>query len=371
METVKTLFQVSASLLSALTLLFAADSLIFRSGWYERYLEPDSNAGATQLTLLRARHQQAQWSEPLILSMGDSRMNYSPKAANEYAASIGWPYRMSHGGVAGTTLRAWYYILREIDPTARRYKAIVLPVDDFDDEDTYNNFNDYPLDAAYLALLLRVTDLPDYPLSYTTPKYAYDAWRACLLKGLILRRDIQALLNNPRKRAANAKAVRDWWPNGSYDYLEDERNVSGLSIDWTTRAVTFPSYADEHFRETVKTVLLRPAAPQTGRYADYRRRWFGKIFERYRGTGTRILIVKLPRAPIIRPPELVSKLSSSIRDFAKVPHVRLGDEHRYEPLERPENFKDALHLNRQGSLQYTRMLVDELRVLMGNSPRAL
>lgn len=363
--------RVSFSLIAALTLLFAADAAIFRSGLYARFLEPDSNAGAMELTLLRVRQHQADWRDPMILTMGDSRMNYSPKVANQYAASTNWPYRLSHGGVAGTTPRCWYYMLREMDPTARRYQAIVLPVDDFEDEDTFIDFNDYPLDATYLALLLRVTDIPEMPRSYTTLKYSMDAWRACLLKGMILQRDIHAFANRPAKRLKDVKAVRDWWPNGSYDFLEEERNVVGLSIDWNTLSATYPAYADDAFRQTVKTVLLLPNAPQTGRYADYRRRWFQKIVDRYRDSPTRIVVVKLPRGPIVRPNRSLVKLSASIREFAKYPKVSLGDEHCYEVLERPENFKDALHLNRQGSLAYTRLLVDELRRLLGDRALAL
>lgn len=135
--------QVLSRLGLILLFIIGTDAAIFRSGFYARYLQPDSSADMMQLTLLRERNHQADWKEPLVLTMGDSRMNYSPKPANEYSAQKGYKFRLTHGG-AGTTPRVWHYMLRELDPTTRRYSTIVFPVDDYDDEDTYVDFTDYP-----------------------------------------------------------------------------------------------------------------------------------------------------------------------------------------------------------------------------------
>ncbi|MFN8938649.1 MAG: hypothetical protein ACK6DX_22605 [Acidobacteriota bacterium] len=341
-------------------LFFAADAALFRSGLYTPWLEPNSSAGMLQLTLARARKHQAEWPEPLVLTLGDSRMNYSAKLTNAYAASRGYPFRFSHGGVAGTNPRVWHYILRELDPSARRYKAIVFPLDSFDDEDTFIDYSDYPLDVNYLALLLRWSDLPSYPLTYTTPKYAREAWKACLLKGASLQQDILAFLTNPALRIEQARVTRDWWPSGSYDYLEEEKSVAGLSVDWNTGQVTVPPGMD---RQVLETVILRPNAPQTGRYGQYRRRWFGEILARYKNSPTRIVFVMLPRGPILRPP--ITTLSSSIREFARHPNVTLGDERRYQSLEKPEFFRDALHMNRAGSTRYGHLFTDEIAQVLG------
>ncbi len=348
----RALFQISAGILS----FFIVDAAVFRSGFYSPCLEPNSSAGTVQLTLLRERKHQAEWKEPLVLTLGDSRMNYSPKLANEYISSKSYPFRVTHGGVAGSNPRIWHYILRELDPTAARYKAIVFPLDSFDDEDTFIDYTDYPLDVNYLSLLLRFEDLPEYPQSYTTPKYAQEAWKACLFKGAALQPDITALLLSPRERLHTAKITRDWWPNGSYDYLEDERSVAGLSVDWTTRAVTVPPGMD---RRVLDTAILRPNAPQTGKFGQYRRKWFGKIFERYQASPTKMIFVMLPRGPVVRPP--LTTVSHSIRDFASRRNVILGPEHRFESLEKPELFKDAIHMNRAGSTKYGEMLSDDLQ----------
>lgn len=336
------------------------DAAIFRSGAYTPWLEPNSSAGVLQLTLNRERQHQAEWKEPLVLTLGDSRMNYSPKLTNEYLEAKRYPFRVTHGGVAGTNPRVWHYLLRELDPTARRYQAIVFPVDDFDDEDTYIDYNDYPLDVNYLSLLLRWSDTFDYPRSYATRKYALEAWKACLFKGAALQPDLLAFFTAPAKRVQDVKVTRDWWPNGSYEYLETEDSVAGLAIDWANRTATIPDGVN---RQVIETVLLRGDAPQTGRYGEYRRRWFERIFDRYAGSPTKLVFVKLPRGPLVRPP--VKTVSSSIREFASRPGVLLGDEHRYEVLERPELFRDALHMNRAGATQYGEILAEELAGLLG------
>ena len=69
------------------------------------------------------------------------------------------------------------------------------------------------------------------------------------------------------------------------------------------------------------------------------------MVDRYRGSPTKMVFVRLPRGPIPRPDNLVQKKSSSIREFAGRPGVLLVDEHAFDSLEQPELFKDALHLN--------------------------
>lgn len=343
-----------------LLIFLLVDAAVFRSGWYGRYLESNSSAGIVALTVERARLQQREWAEPLVLTMGDSRMNFPLKKTNEYAAGKGYRFRISHGGVAGTNPRVWYYLLREMDPTARRYRAIVLPVDGFDDEDTYQNYANYPLDVNYLAMLLRWSDAPEYPRSYADWKYEQEAWKACLVKSAALQRDLLAFFEAPRVRLEMTKLNREWWPKGSYEFEEEEKTLAGLEVDWKTRTAKVPAGADP---EVIKTVLLRPDAPQTGRYGAYRRKWFGKILDRYAGTGTKLVFVMLPRGPVVRP--AVKTVSSSIREFGGAGRAVVGEEHRYEELERPEMFKDGLHLNRAGARRYGELLVEELARVLG------
>jgi hypothetical protein len=92
--------------------------------------------------------------------------------------------------------------------------------------------------------------------------------------------------------------------------------MAGLQIDWAAWKVTFPPGLDQDQQDTVNNTLMSPPAPQTGRLAAFRRAWYGRIFDRYRGSPTKIIFVRLPRAPIPRPEGLVRKKSATIREFA-------------------------------------------------------
>ena len=102
------------------------------------------------------------------------------------------------------------------------------------------------------------------------------------------------------------------------------------------------------------------AALQTGRYANFRRLWYGRILDRYQGSRTKIIFIRLARGPVVRPGSLVRKRSSSIREFAYQPNVFLANEHAFDSLESPELFKDAVHLNREGCARFSGLLVEEI-----------
>jgi lysophospholipase L1-like esterase len=142
--------------------------------------------------------------------------------------------------------------------------------------------------------------------------------------------------------------------------------MAGLNIDWATLKVTLPPGADDDQRATVNSFLAHPPAPQTGRLAAFRRTWFGRIIDLYRGSGTKIVFVHLPRGPIPRPEGLSVKLSSSIRELASRPNVILADEHAFDSIDRPELYKDGMHLNREGIDRFSVLLEKEIARLLGS-----
>jgi lysophospholipase L1-like esterase len=75
----------------------------------------------------------------------------------------------------------------------------------------------------------------------------------------------------------------------------------------------------------------------------------------------------MARGPFVRPANLVQKKSAVIREFAKRPNVYLVNEHAFDSLERPELFKDGLHLNLQGATLFAPMLVREVGAILGPS----
>jgi len=83
-------------------------------------------------------------------------------------AQTGYVFR--HAGVAGTDVRSWYYMLRDLDPTARRYRAVVFGVTDFDDEDEYFTPDDDIRALHYVIARLRWSDVLEFALSFHSPK---------------------------------------------------------------------------------------------------------------------------------------------------------------------------------------------------------
>jgi hypothetical protein len=314
------------------------------------------------LTFRRELRSQAENGDDLVVTVGDSRFAYLPRQANELTPKSGLVFRSA--GSAGSDPRSWYFMLRDLDPGASRYRAVVIGVDDYDDEDTFEDHAEDIRALHYAIVRLRLSDVLWFARSFPTWPARWEAFRGSLFKGFVLQRDIQAFLTNPRKRCADVEINNRGWSDWTYDYNEDPRSLAGLSIDWKAWKASFPHGADDVQRASVQWSLLRPVAPQTGKFAEFRRRWYGRILDRYRGSRTRIVFVRLARGPVVRPASLVQKKSASIREFASRPNVRLVDEHAFDSLERPELFKDALHLNREGCARFSAMLVEQVgRVL--------
>jgi hypothetical protein len=341
--------------------LIALDALAFRTGLYTSILEPDSSTGVFELTLRREQAAQSRYGRNLIVTLGDSRFAYYPRVANELTATTGLAFR--HAGVAGTDARAWYYMLRDLDPTRERYRAIVLGVVDYDDEDGAYDVADDLAALHYVAARLRLSDVIPFALSFRQATPRWEAFRGSLLKGTVFQRDLLAFLSHPRKRIADVALSARGWEEWTYGFVETDRNVVGLNIDWTTLTATIPPGNDVIRNELYRFVLYRPYR-QTGRYAAFRRKWFGQLVDRYRGTPTKIVLLRLPRGPIPRPDNLVQKKSSSIRELAGRPGVLLADEHAFDSLERPDLFKDAFHLNNAGCAQFSVLLAREVSKLL-------
>jgi lysophospholipase L1-like esterase len=337
--------------------LAGLDALLFRTPLYPSILSPDSSTGIFEMTLRRERQAQATHGDNLVVTLGDSRFAYSNKIADTLTHETGLVVR--HAGVAGTDARSWYYMLRDLDPKANRYRAVIFGTPDYDDEDEFFNPFDDIRALHYTIARLRWTDAVPFALSFQDPELRWQALRGAMLKGTVLQRDIFDFLNHPQHRLEYVALCRRGWAGWTYDYQEATRSMAGLKIDWATRTATLPPDADENQRETIQPVLSERAA-QTGRLAAYRRQWFGKIIARYRASRTKVIFVRLPRGPIPRPEGSVRKLSSSIREFAAIPNVMLADEHAFESLERPELFKDGIHLNRAGIAAFTPMLAREI-----------
>jgi hypothetical protein len=356
------------ALLLACAGLLGLDGLLFRTPFYSSILEPESSTGVFELVLWREQQAQTKNGDNLVVTLGDSRFAYSPKLANQVTAQTGYVFR--HAGVAGTDVRSWYYMLRDLDPTARRYRAIVFGVTDYDDEDEFFTPDDDIRALHYVIARLGWSDVLEFALSFHSRNLQWEALRGASLKGIVYQNDILTFLAHPTKRIQYASAAHRDYDQWTYDYEETPRSMAGLQIDWKAWKVTFPPGLDQDQKDTVDRDLMRAPAPQTGRVAAFRRAWYGRILDRYRGSRTKIIFVRLARAPIPRPEGLVRKKSASIRDFASsLPNVLLCGEHAFDSLEHPELFRDGMHLNRAGIALFSPMLAEDISRMLGSATR--
>jgi len=70
-------------------------------------------------------------------------------------------------------------------------------------------------------------------------------------------------------------------------------------LNWATLTATFPP-GNDGLREQMNHFVLYRPYPQTGRHAAFRRKWFGELVDRYRGTPTKLVFLRLPRGPVRR-----------------------------------------------------------------------
>ena len=357
-----------AARVAAAALLFAlVEAVVFHSGFYASLAKPDSSAGKLHTALYNERHREID-SPNQVLAVGDSRMSFRPKAAHEHTAGSGYSFATIM--VPGSSPRCWYYMLREVDPDKNRYSAILIPIDDYDDDD-WGDLANSAADLYYLAPLLRLSDIADFSSSFSNWGMRWEAFRGVLLRGWIFQRDFQALLVDFPERAKAIRWMREESALAIYNYVYTDRSLRGLSVDYTTRTIHYPEGLTEAEREVISANLLRGTQPHTGKRAAYRRLWFGKMIEYYRDSRTKLIVLRAPRGPVVRPDLAVDEPDSSIRDMARRGDILLMNEKVFDELERPEMYADGVHLNGPGSLRFTVLMADETLRLLGPAQPAI
>jgi hypothetical protein len=342
------------------------EAAIFHTPLYPAILEPDSTAGTFEL-VLRNETRRPKPDRSQVLAVGHSRMALQPRIAN----SLGTGYTFASIALGGTTPRAWFYALRAVDPEARRYAAILIPSDDYDEPDNYDYQSEREADLHYLIARLGLRDLFDFPWTYRENKLRWAAFAGILFKGFVYRSDFLAFVAHPSDRLQKVRQYNRDYAGWAYNFAAERSSLAGIRIDWQNQTVTFPDGIPADARKRIAEELFPPMPPDEGRQTAYLRYWYRRIADHYRGSGTKLFFLRVPRAPIAPPPH-PPKRDSAVRQLASLPDVVVLDEHLFDPLERPELFMDGLHLNREGLERFSRILAAEVRKYLGprNSPQA-
>jgi hypothetical protein len=241
----------------------------------------------------------------------------------------------------------------------------VIAVESYDDAEKWGDEADNDADLSYLITLLRLSDLREYSGSYHDPKQQWKAARGILFKGLVYKRDFEDLLLHTAYRIRYARLSRRDSFGWYYGYNGPPETVEAFHIDWNAKTLTAPADADPARVQGLKDRLLLPLPPEKGAQSTYLKYWLGKTYERYRGSPTRLIFFRLPRGGWIRPDQPPYNPHSSVRGLAAQPNVTLIDEHFFDSLEKPELFRDELHLNGPGMDRFSHMLAAEVSRILG------
>lgn len=348
--------------MAAVCLYLLAEAAVFRSGWYCRYLEPNSSAGEVEYRLRWTLHT-PRASVPEVAVVGDSRIAEGFSARNAGKAA-GGRLHFTNMGLPGTSPRVWYYLLRDADPDRRRFSTIVLAFDQYSDQDSPEDLRNRPTDIHYVAGRLGFEDCFDFADSFPDRKLRAEALSGCFLKGIAFRADVQAFLSDIPGRVARAK---DWRDNG-YEYNENyggmENNLTGLQVNAETREIHFPPNLTEQQMATIRSTCLPSAATQTGFTTLYRKEWIGSILDLYRGTKTRFVFLQIPRSPQPLPEQPTR--ARFIESVASNPSIRVLPTQTFKDLEKPETFGDGLHMNHTGRAIFSERLA---HLIEGDSGR--
>lgn len=351
----------------ALAAYAVLEGAIFHTHLYDSVLEPESTTGHMELflhnELVREKHDRKQ-----ILAVGDSRMGFLTRIGD--AAVEGSGYHFGSIALGGTTPRTWFYELRAADPQANRYAAILIPSPDFEEPEQYDYLDNRDLDLHYIAARVELRDLYDLPSSYVTADMKWEAARSILFKGYVFRRDFEEFIAHPFGRIERVKMYKRESHKWYYGFNGEDFSLAGTQIDWVNKKIDFPATVPVAQQESIRGYLFRNRPERNGRMAAYLRLWFGRIVEYYKGSGTKLIFMQVARAPMSPPPPAKPNTDSVVRSLAGTRDVILLPENRYEVLERPDYFGDAMHMNGPGMKAFSKMLAEDVVAMLDGHPLA-
>jgi hypothetical protein len=342
-------------------ILVAWDAALFRSGLYYRWLEPQSTAGMTR-GAIRLVDQNYAPDRRNVLVLGNSQVGegFSQQLADQ--ATQGSGLHFLNAAIPGTDLRAWYYLLRQIDPHADRFAAVVLQVS-YDPGEPIGVQADYPLDIAYLTPLLGLRDVADFPATFDDRALAERARRAILFPAQPLRNDIAAFLAAPRERLKQLRKWRKYFVPSALQYPGRDQALPDLSLDPSTLQPTDWGSDEAKLKPVLSkyfdSLRGRPSATTQVSNERYAHQWLSRIAEPYRAHGIPVILMSVPRGPwhAALPP---SRPAGAVADLIAAGMLTALPGDSFVDLERPRYFFDSLHMNRAGRERFSPALAQQV-----------
>jgi hypothetical protein len=343
---------VSRNLLLGIVAFVCVDGAIFHSGLYVSILAPRSYAGRIW-RITQTEKQRAPSDLKEVLVLGDSRIaeGFSATLANELGSPAGLKF-VSFAEPAASA-NTWYYMIREVDPTTRRYAAIVIPYGI-----GYEPNSADPLRISMTAPLLRYADCFHFASGFQRSSGRFRAFIACILRGSAYRDDIADLLAHPAARMTSIRQADKM--HSVPEYKGQDYDLVGTSYNAATGQVSFAPKLTEAQKSAFRRSLIQPSQADTEYSLRLQRDWIPRIMDRYSHSPTAIVLTPLPRGPFL---ELggFSEGYKSVLPNSVVERTTFSlPERTFDFLEKPEYYFDAFHLNAKGRQKFTGTLVSEL-----------
>ena len=344
---------VGRNLLLGIAVFVCLDGAIFHTRLYTSILAPDSYAGRVAV-LTRVEKERSASGLKEVLVLGDSRMaeGFSTKIADELGSAAGLKFVTL--AEPASTANTWYYMLRNVDPTAERYWAIVVPY-----AIGYEPTSAESLRISMAAPLLRYGDCFTFASAFQQWSGRFKAFTACILRGSAYQNDVADLLEHPIERVELIKKepamvhARAVYKGRDYDMV-------GTSYDPSTGQMTFPPRLTEAQREAIRKSLLQPSQSEMQYSLRLQRDWIPRILNRYSKSATAIVLTPVPRGPFAELPAFSVAQSAAFPEEKAHRTVFSLPQQTFEFLEKPDYYFDAFHLNARGRDKFTERLVTEL-----------
>src|SRR6266498_3605909 len=344
---------VARNLLLGVASFVCLDGVIFHTGLYVSILAPDSYAGRLAV-ITRAENERAPSGLKEVLVLGDSRMaeGFSTAVADGLASAAGFKFVTL--AEPASTANTWYYMLREVDPTAQRYWAIVVPYGI-----GYEPTSAESLRISMAAPLLRYGDCFTFASAFQQWSGRFRAVTACILRGSAYQSDVADFLEHPIARIQSVQR-ESAMVHARAVYKGRDYDMVGTSYDATTGQMTFPSRLTEAQREAIRKSLLQPSQSEMQYSLRLQRDWIPRILNRYSKSATAIVLTPIPRGPFAELPAFSLAQRAPFPEVTRQRTVFSLPEQTFDFLEKPDYYFDAFHLNAKGRQRFTERLVNDL-----------
>jgi hypothetical protein len=354
---------VARNLVLGLAVFICVDGVVFHTRLYTSILAPDSYAGRIAV-ITRTEKQRRSSGLKEVLVLGDSRMaeGFSAAVADKLSSVAG--FKFVNLAEPASSVNIWPYMLREVDPTTRRYWAIVVPYGI-----GYEPNNADHLRISMAAPLLRYEDCFNFASGFQQWSGRFRAFTGCILRGSAFQSDVVDLLEHPIARIQSIQ-LEPQRVRSRDAYKGRNSDIVGTSYDPSTGQVTFPPQLTEAQKEAIRDSLLQPSQSETQRFLKMQRDGIQQILNRYSAGPTEIVLTPIPRGPFAGLPGASMTFHAAFPSVMMQKAVFSLPEQTFNFLEKPEYYFDGYHLNARGRQRFTEALVAELvgRLRSADSP---